>query len=41
MPLYGVLMIGLLLLRIPWVKELIRVPQRKVKPEFQGKMVEA
>jgi sulfoxide reductase heme-binding subunit YedZ len=41
MQFYGVLMLALLLLRIPWMKELIRVPKRKVKPEFQGQMVEA
>jgi sulfoxide reductase heme-binding subunit YedZ len=41
MQFYGVLMLALLLLRIPWIKELIRMPKRKVKPEFQGQMVEA
>jgi methionine sulfoxide reductase heme-binding subunit len=34
MKIYGLLMIILLLLRIPWVKELIHLPKRKVKPEL-------
>jgi DMSO/TMAO reductase YedYZ heme-binding membrane subunit len=36
MQIYGLLMIVLLALRIRWLRELIHLPKRKVKPEFVG-----
>jgi methionine sulfoxide reductase heme-binding subunit len=36
MQIYGLLMIVLLVLRIRWLRELIHLPKRKVKPEFGG-----